>query len=72
MLSLNLNLLAVTLLQGEVGFDLRSMWNQSGGAARTVIIILAIMSLAWSIGVMIDRLLAPFRRPANSPESLPP
>ncbi|PYV45360.1 MAG: flagellar motor protein MotA [Acidobacteria bacterium] len=55
----HLNLLAVTLLQGEVGvgFDIRSMWAQSGPAAKTVIIILAIMS-AWSIGVMIDRLLA--------------
>jgi hypothetical protein len=34
MLLLKLNLLAITLLQGEVSFDLRSMWNQSGNAAR--------------------------------------
>ncbi|MEW5979163.1 MAG: MotA/TolQ/ExbB proton channel family protein [Acidobacteriota bacterium] len=57
MLFFKLNMLAVTLLQSEVGFDLRSMWNQSGTAAKAVLIVLAIMS-AWSIGVMIDRLLA--------------
>jgi biopolymer transport protein ExbB len=52
-----LNLLALTLLDGEIGFDLTSMWRQSGTVAKSVIIVLAIMS-AWSIGVMIDRLLA--------------
>src|SRR5262247_1152366 len=57
MLLFKLNLLALTLLEGEIGFDLRSMWNQSGPVAKTVIIVLAIMS-AWSIGVMIDRMLA--------------
>jgi biopolymer transport protein ExbB/biopolymer transport protein TolQ len=46
------------LLQGaEVGFDLVSMWNQMGFAARAVVIIMFLMS-AWSIGVMIDRYLA--------------
>ena len=57
MLLFKLNLLALTLLQAEIGFDLRSMWNQSGIVAKSVIIVLAIMS-AWSIGVMIDRVLA--------------
>jgi biopolymer transport protein ExbB len=51
-----LNFLAAVLLQ-EVGFDLRSMWNQMGWEARMVVIILALMS-AWSIGVMIDRYIA--------------
>ena len=45
------------LLQQEVGFDLVSMWNQMGFAARAVVIIMFLMS-AWSIGVMIDRFLA--------------
>ena len=57
MLLFKLNMLAITLLEGEIGFDLRSMWNQSGVVAKSVIIVLAIMS-AWSIGVMIDRILA--------------
>jgi biopolymer transport protein ExbB/biopolymer transport protein TolQ len=41
---------------GAVGFDLRSMWAQMGFLAKAVVIILFIMS-AWSIGVMIDRLI---------------
>ncbi len=45
------------LLQQEVGFDMVSMWNQMGFAARAVVIIMFLMS-AWSIGVMIDRWLA--------------
>ena len=57
MLLFKLNMLALTLLEGEIGFDLRSMWNQSGPVAKSVIIVLAVMS-AWSIGVMIDRVLA--------------
>lgn len=57
MLLAKLNLLAFTLLQAEVGFDLPSMWRQSGIPAKAVIVVLGIMS-AWSIGVMIDRLLA--------------
>jgi biopolymer transport protein ExbB len=40
-----------------MSFDPRSMWNQMGWLARAVVIVLFIMS-AWSIGVMIDRLIA--------------
>ncbi|MBV6432059.1 MAG: Biopolymer transport protein ExbB [Bryobacteraceae bacterium] len=40
-----------------MGFDLRSMWAQMGVLAKAVVIVLFFMS-AWSIGVMIDRLLA--------------
>lgn len=57
MLFYKLSFLAITLLEGEIGFDLTAMWRQSGTVARSVIIVLAIMS-AWSIGVMIDRMLA--------------
>ncbi|MDX2269328.1 MAG: MotA/TolQ/ExbB proton channel family protein [Bryobacter sp.] len=45
------------LLLQEVGFDLMTMWDQMGFLAKAVVIILFIMS-AWSIGVMIDRLIA--------------
>jgi len=38
-------------------FDLMSMWSNMGWLARGVVIILFIMS-AWSLGVMIDRILA--------------
>jgi biopolymer transport protein ExbB/biopolymer transport protein TolQ len=48
---------SMLLLQQEVGFDIVSMWNQMGFAARATVIILFLMS-AWSIGVMIDRALA--------------
>jgi biopolymer transport protein ExbB/biopolymer transport protein TolQ len=51
-----LNVLAI-MLQGEVSFDLRSMWSNMGWMARGVVILLAVMS-AWSIGVMIDRYIA--------------
>jgi len=44
------------LQEGAVGFDLRSMWEQMGWMAKAVVIILFIMS-AWSIGVMIDRMI---------------
>jgi biopolymer transport protein ExbB/biopolymer transport protein TolQ len=57
MMLYKLNFLGMMLLQAEVGFDLRSMWNQMGLAAKAVVIILAIQS-AWSIGVMIDRYIA--------------
>ncbi|MBI3698515.1 MAG: MotA/TolQ/ExbB proton channel family protein [Acidobacteria bacterium] len=40
-----------------IGWDPVSLWNQMAWAARTVCIVLFIMS-AWSIGVMIDRWLA--------------
>jgi biopolymer transport protein ExbB len=39
---------------GEVGWDLRSMWGSMGIPAKTVVIILFVMS-AISIGIMIDR-----------------
>ena len=50
---------ALMLLQegGGVNFDPRSMWNQMGILAKFVVITLFVMS-AWSIGVMIDRLIA--------------
>jgi biopolymer transport protein ExbB len=41
----------------QVGWDPRSLWIQMGWPARLVVIGLFVMS-AWSIGVMIDRLLA--------------
>ncbi len=43
--------------QAAVGWDPRSLWNQMGWPARAVVICLFVMS-AYSIGVMIDRLLA--------------
>jgi len=53
-----LQLWSLYLLQeGAVGFDLRSMWTQMGIPAKTVVIILFVMS-AYSIGVMIDRFMA--------------
>jgi len=50
---------ALILLQesGGVNWDPRSLWNQMGSLAKAVVIGLFIMS-AWSIGVMIDRLMA--------------
>ena len=42
---------------GAVGWDARALWAQMGWMARCVVIALFIMS-AWSIGVMIDRLIA--------------
>jgi biopolymer transport protein ExbB/biopolymer transport protein TolQ len=52
-----LSFFAVILLQSEVSFDIRSMWESMGWMARGVVILLAVMS-AWSIGVMIDRYIA--------------
>lgn len=55
---LQLQVWAFFLLQeGQVSFDLRGMWDQMGWLARGVVITMFIMS-AWSIGVMIDRLMA--------------
>jgi len=55
---LQLQIWALMLLQeGGVSFDPRSMWNQMGLLARLVVVTLFIMS-AWSIGVMIDRVIA--------------
>ena len=45
------------LQEVAVGFDIASMWSQMGWLARAVVIVMFIMS-AYSIGVMIDRLLA--------------
>jgi len=59
---LQLQIWALMLLQeasqpAAIGFDPRAMWNQMGWLARIVVIVLFVMS-AWSIGVMIDRLIA--------------
>src|ERR1700686_5521472 len=56
---LQLQVWALMLLQegGGVGFDPRSMWNQMGLLAKLVVVPLFVMS-AWSIGVMIDRVIA--------------
>jgi biopolymer transport protein ExbB/biopolymer transport protein TolQ len=56
---LQMQIWAFLLLQetGAVGWDIRSLWIQMGSLAKAVVIILFLMS-AWSIGVMIDRLLA--------------
>ena len=56
---LQMQVWAFLLLQegAAISFDARSMWNQMGWLAKAVVIVLFIMS-AWSIGVMIDRMLA--------------
>jgi biopolymer transport protein ExbB len=57
---LQLHVWGIMLLQQEAGapgWDVRSMWGQMGWLARAVVIALFLMS-AWSIGVMIDRLIA--------------
>lgn len=55
---LQMQVWAFLLLQeAAVGWDIRSMWGQMGIAAKIVVIIMFLMS-AWSIGVMLDRLLA--------------
>jgi biopolymer transport protein ExbB/biopolymer transport protein TolQ len=56
---LQLQVWAFWLLQesGGVGWDPKSLWNQMGTLAKFVVVVLFIMS-AWSIGVMIDRLMA--------------
>jgi biopolymer transport protein ExbB/biopolymer transport protein TolQ len=56
---LQLQVWAFFLLQesAAVGWDVRSMWSQMGWLAKGVVIIMFLMS-AWSIGVMIDRLMA--------------
>src|SRR3989442_10780105 len=51
----NLSLLSFWL-QAQVGWDIMTMWHQMGWPARTVVIILFIMSI-YSFGVMIDRAL---------------
>jgi biopolymer transport protein ExbB/biopolymer transport protein TolQ len=56
---IQLQLFALMLLQeaGEPGWDPRSLWGNMGVLAKCVVIVMFIMS-AWSIGVMIDRLMA--------------
>ena len=56
---LQMQLWAFLLLQEATAgqFDLMSMWSNMGWLARAVVIVLFIMS-AWSLGVMIDRVLA--------------
>jgi biopolymer transport protein ExbB/biopolymer transport protein TolQ len=49
--------LNLMLSGGPVSFDPADMWAQMGWLAKLVVIALFIMS-AWSIGVMIDRLIA--------------
>jgi biopolymer transport protein ExbB/biopolymer transport protein TolQ len=44
------------LQQTAVGWDIRSLWGNMGWPARVVVGVLFIMS-AWSLGVMIDRVL---------------
>jgi biopolymer transport protein ExbB/biopolymer transport protein TolQ len=53
-----LSVISLWLLQQEqyVGWDVRSMWSSMGWPARIVVILLFVMS-AWSVGVMIDRML---------------
>jgi biopolymer transport protein ExbB len=55
---LQLQVWAFWLLQEADGinFDLRSLWANMGTVAKIVIFVLFIMS-AWSIGVMIDRMI---------------
>ncbi len=58
MLGANIIALGLWLFQEEaMQFDPISMWRSMGWSARTVVILLFIMS-AWSIGVMIDRWIA--------------
>jgi biopolymer transport protein ExbB/biopolymer transport protein TolQ len=56
---LQAQLFAFLMLQegAAVGFDVMTMWSQMGWMARAVVIIMFIMS-AYSIGIMIDRLMA--------------
>jgi len=56
---LQLQVLSLYLLQeaGGIGWDPRSLWLQMGLMAKLVVVLMFIMS-AYSIGVMIDRLLA--------------
>src|SRR5712691_2339805 len=67
MFGAKITLAGMWLLQeaGGVGWDPLSLWRQMGWAARTVVIVLFIMS-AWSIGVMIDRWLAYSAAPKQS------
>ncbi len=56
---LQMQVWALLLFQeaGAVSFDPRGLWNNMGTPAKLVVVVLFIMS-AWSIGVMIDRMMA--------------
>src|SRR4051812_7903108 len=56
---LQMQVWALMLMQeaGAPGWDFRHLWNQMGLLAKFVVVVMFLMS-AWSIGVMIDRLLA--------------
>jgi biopolymer transport protein ExbB/biopolymer transport protein TolQ len=55
---LQMQIQAVLLLQEAApGWDFRHLWTQMGGLAKGVVVIMFLMS-AWSIGVMIDRVMA--------------
>ena len=54
---LQIQSMAFLLQEQAIAFDPMSMWHNMGWMARAVVIALFIMS-AWSIGVMIDRLIA--------------
>src|SRR5450432_3039954 len=56
---LQMQVRAFMLLQEAAapGWDIRHLWDQMGGLAKAVVIVMFFMS-AWSIGVMIDRLMA--------------
>src|SRR6201746_1135554 len=56
---LQMQVWAFMLLQeaGAPGWDFRHLWTQMGTLAKGVVIVMFLMS-AWSIGVMIDRLMA--------------
>ncbi len=56
---LQLQVWSLFLLQessGAIGWDARALWNQMGVPAKAVVVTMFLMS-AYSIGVMIDRLL---------------
>jgi biopolymer transport protein ExbB/TolQ len=56
---LQMQVWAFMLLQeaGAPGWDFRHLWDQMGLLAKCVVIVMFLMS-AWSIGVMIDRIMA--------------
>jgi len=54
---LQMQVWALMLQEAAPGWDFRHLWNQMGGLAKAVVIIMFLMS-AWSIGVMIDRVMA--------------
>ncbi len=56
---LQMQVWAFMLMQeaGAPGWDFRHLWEQMGGLAKAVVIVMFLMS-AWSIGVMIDRVMA--------------